>query len=195
MLGGKPHDFGNQGNKQPAHADLIVQGTCLHFLQDHLDIICQRGVVGRGKNAAPAMQYLGQQAAVWQGCGVKEGAQQLLCIGKNIAPFAGTAGVGPGCMRNIPGNKGNIPGFERNNLPGKVHFPTVTFTNADFQAVVEMQYAGRYIGNAPFLTSNDPEREVGRKLITPVFNNGFAVAAHGGNLLAFVGFYAVSIVP
>ena len=33
------------------------------------------------------MQYLGQQAAVWQGCGVKEGAQQLLCIGKNIAPF------------------------------------------------------------------------------------------------------------
>ena len=58
-----------------------------------------------------------------------------------------------------------------------------------------MQYAGRYIGNAPFLTSNDPEREVGRKLITPVFNNGFAVAAHGRSLLAFVGFYAVSIVP
>ena len=58
-----------------------------------------------------------------------------------------------------------------------------------------MQYTGRYIGNAPFLTSNDPEREVGRKLITPVFNNGFAVAAHGGSLLAFVVFYAVSIVP
>ena len=145
LLGGKPHDFGNQGNKQPAHADLIVQGTCLHFLQDHLHIMCQRGVVGRGKNAAPAMQYLGQQAAVWQGCGVKEGAQQLLCIGKNIAPFAGTAGVGPGCMRNIPGNKGNIPGFERNNLPGKVHFPTVTFTNADFQAVMKMQHAGWHI--------------------------------------------------
>ena len=24
LLGGKPHDFGNQGNKQPAHADFIV---------------------------------------------------------------------------------------------------------------------------------------------------------------------------
>ena len=89
-------------------------------------------------------------------------------------------------MRNIPGNKGNIPGFERNNLPGKVHFPTVAFTNADFQAVVEMQYTGRYIGNAPFLTSNDPEREVGRKLITPVLNDRFAVAAHGESLPSFV---------
>lgn len=47
----------------------------------------------------------------------------------------------------------------------------------------------------PFLTSNDPERKVRWELVTPVFNYRFAVAAHGGSLLAFVGFYAVSIVP
>ena len=94
-----------------------------------------------------------------------------------------------------PATKVISPALKGTTFPEKVHFPTVTFTNADFQAVVEMQYAGRYIGNAPFLTSNDPERKVRWELVTPVFNYRFAVAAHGGSLLAFVGFYAVSIVP
>ena len=178
--GGDPHQLNAQRHEQPPHADRIVHLALLHLGQHGPDQRLHRRIFLRRKDVIMPLHGLLQQLAVGQRLGRKERPHQLERVQMQITPLARGAGVRPGRVRYIAGNDRHIPRPEGPLLPAEPQESAVTLTQADLQAVVEMQHAGRHVRDAPVLTAEHLDRKIGGQFIVAVLNDGARRPGHGG---------------
>ena len=82
-------------------------------------------------------------------------------------------------MGDVPGDDGDISRPEE--MPGSIifHVSAVRQADSDLQTVMEVEFAGRNVGNMPSVPAEEEDGEVDGELVIAVFHYSFLGFCHG----------------
>ena len=157
-----------EGQKEPPGADLVAGALPGQLFQRIFCHLIQEGVFLSAKNVFVIGKAVGEQVIVLP-VGRQQVTEQLSGIQIDVGPVAGKAGGGIRSVGDVSGNDRDVPLFKGRRFPVEFQAAAVGMTDADFQAVVEVEMPAGPVGNFPVIAGQGENRKMGRKIIVSVF--------------------------
>ena len=135
-------------------------------------------MIASGKNCIVVVDKVVQRILIGKQAHWEIRCQKLLKVNEQIGPFACGSGRRIGCVGNVASNDGDVSLGKMIGGGHKFHCAAVAFADSDFHTIMKVKSSGWNIGDTPFLSGEQKNREKGRQVVIAVFNDCFFVLCH-----------------